>query len=301
MTRMRAAVVSAWSPLHVNDAEIPAINEDEVLIAVCTSSVGAVDRELCAGASSASLPIVPGMDVAGVVAGVGSRVTRFRVGDEVWCVAGDLRHRTMGAWSEFVSAAECRVGFRPTNLTFDEAGALPLVGLTALQAVRRGMLMPGNVALVLGGSGGVGVCAVQIARAFGASKVYATCSSKNIDLLRSLGAVPINYQTHDCWDDLDLDLDFVLDTVGEPGTLDKASKCLRPDGHFVSIVTSSDLGDDHRPPFNTHFICATCDDSNDLDELKALCEANELSVPIQAIFDLDDLPKALTLSPPLPR
>mmetsp|Transcript_9671 Transcript_9671/g.31013 ORF Transcript_9671/g.31013 Transcript_9671/m.31013 type:complete len:350 (+) Transcript_9671:84-1133(+) len=309
---MKAAVLKGWmgeeleaSALGVE--ELPWAEEcgvEDVEIAVVSSSVNPVDWKFCSGKLASRLPVsafpfVPGMDVAGVVTRTGERATRFKPGDEVWCDAvarnGDRTMR-MGAWADRIVVPEFRVGLKPSNLPFEVAGALPLVGLTALQAVRRGGLMPGATAIVLGGSGGVGACVVQIAKSFGAAKIYATCSAANADLVRSLGAEPVDYRAA-AWSDVVQRADLVVDTVGEPGTLEKAARVLHPvHGHFVSIVLSRSPSFDKTKLPNAHFIVTNNDDSNDLDELKALCEAGELHVPLHARFPLARLPDALKLS-----
>src|SRR5437588_10337189 len=119
--------------------------------------------------------------MAGRVAGVGRNVTQFKPGDDVF---GEVH----SAYAEYVSVAEDRIGTKPTNLTFEQAAAVPLAGVTALQGLRdKGRVQPGHQVLINGASGGVGTFAVQIAKALGA-EVTAVCSTRNVDIARSLGA-----------------------------------------------------------------------------------------------------------------
>ena len=172
------------------EVDRPDIGGDEVLIRVHGAGVDRGVWHLMTGLPyvgrlafglQAPKTAVPGMDLAGVVAAVGDHVTRFRPGDEVFGIG-------KGAYAEYARAAEAKLAPKPTNLTFAQAAAVPISGLTALQAVRdHGEVSAGDRVLIVGASGGVGTYAVQLAKAFGAH-VTGVCSSGKVDLVRSLGA-----------------------------------------------------------------------------------------------------------------
>ncbi|MET0425998.1 MAG: NADP-dependent oxidoreductase [Actinoplanes sp.] len=195
----------------------PPVGPDTVRIRVRAAGVNPVDHVIRAGhlrgAYPHHTPLIPGWDVAGVVDQVGPAVTRYAVGDEVMAYA---RKDTvqMGTYAELVSVNERAVAHKPAALTFAQAGALPLAGLTAFQSLTAVGIGPGDVVLVHAAAGGVGHLAVQLARALGAAKVIGTASPGNHDFLRSLGAVPVEYG-----DELPKQL---ADVVGGDGRVDAA-------------------------------------------------------------------------------
>ena len=174
----------------------PQVGPDTVRIRVRAVGVNPVDGAVRAGHLQAAyphhLPLIPGWDVAGVVDQVGPAVTRFAPGDEVMAYARkeSIHH---GTYAELVSVTERAVAHKPPALSFSEAGALPLAGLTALQALTAAGVGPGDVVLVHAAAGGVGHLAVQVARALGVARVIGTASTANHDFLRSLGAEPVEY------------------------------------------------------------------------------------------------------------
>lgn len=199
------------------DVERPEPGESEVLIRVHASSVNPADwltmvgRPVVArlefGLLRHKRPI-PGKDVAGTVTAVGSKVTRFRPGDEVY---GELAG---GAYGEYVIATADVLAAKPANLGFAEAAAVPLAGITALQGIRdRGRVRAGQRVLVNGASGGVGTFAVQIARSLGA-QVTGVCSTRNLELVRSLGAVEVVDYTREDFTRADQRYDMIFDLVG---------------------------------------------------------------------------------------
>jgi NADPH:quinone reductase-like Zn-dependent oxidoreductase len=176
--------------LELQEIEKPAVKDGEVLIRVHATSVNPADWHLMTGTpylmratSGLSKPKSQrlGLDMAGRVDAVGRNVTGFQPGDEVFG-AHD------GAYAEYAAAPEGRIALKPANLTFEEAAAVPVAGLTALQGLRdKGHVRPGQKVLIIGASGGVGTFAVQLARSFGAD-VTGVCSTRNLDRVRSLGA-----------------------------------------------------------------------------------------------------------------
>jgi NADPH:quinone reductase-like Zn-dependent oxidoreductase len=194
---MRAIVYRTYgSPdvLKLEEVAKPTPRDDEVLIHVYTAAINAADWHLLtADIFLVRLNVgllkpkhqILGADVAGRVEAIGRTVTQFQPGDEVF---GDLSLSGRGAFAEYVCAHEDALVAKPANLTFEEAAAVPLSAVTALQALRdKGQIQPGQKVLIHGASGGVGTYAVQLAKAFGA-EVTAVCSTRNVDLVRSLGA-----------------------------------------------------------------------------------------------------------------
>jgi NADPH:quinone reductase-like Zn-dependent oxidoreductase len=176
--------------LELQEIEKPAVKDEEVLIRVHATSVNPADWHLMTGKPYVMRPTTGlskpknqllGLDMAGRVEAVGRNVTRFQPGDEVFG-AHD------GAYAEYAAAPEGRIAFKPANLTYEEAAAVPVAGLTALQGLRdKGHVRSGQKVLIIGASGGVGTFAVQLAKSFGA-EVTGVCSTRNLDRVRSLGA-----------------------------------------------------------------------------------------------------------------
>jgi NADPH:quinone reductase-like Zn-dependent oxidoreductase len=177
------------------------------------------------------LPLILGHDVAGVVVGVGSRVRRFKQGDEVYARPPDGR---IGAFAEFIAIRENDVAIKPRALSMEEAASIPLVGLTAWQAlIERAHLKHGQKVLIHAGSGGVGTFGIQLAKHVGAT-VATTTSTANVDLVRSLGAdIVIDYKKQDFTDVL-RDYDVVLNSLDKV-TLEKSLRVLKPGGQLISI------------------------------------------------------------------
>jgi NADPH:quinone reductase-like Zn-dependent oxidoreductase len=182
--------------LSLRELPDPLLSPDGVLIDVRAAGVNPVDYKIregyLRGLFPHHTPLIPGWDVAGVVAAVGPAVTAFAAGDEVYAYA---RKDTVqsGTYAERVVVADRAVARKPAGLSFAQAGAVPLAGLTALQSLREVGVHSGDTVLVHAAAGGVGHFAVQIARAMGAGRVIGTASGGNHDFLRSLGAQPLAY------------------------------------------------------------------------------------------------------------
>lgn len=190
---MKAAVYTRYGPpvvVKITEVAKPVPNDKEVLIKVRAASVNPLDWHFMRGTpyvvrigAGLRKPKITqlGVDVAGEVAAVGGNVTQFKPGDAVFGV-------TRGAFAEYVCAIENKLALKPANLSFEDAAAVPVAAITALQGLRdKGRIQPGHQALVDGASGGVGSFAIQIAKSFGA-EVTAVCSTRNVDRARSLGA-----------------------------------------------------------------------------------------------------------------
>jgi alcohol dehydrogenase len=181
------------------------------------------------------LPLVLGNDLAGVVFDVGAQVTRFKKGDAVYARVDKNR---IGTFAEFAAVPERAVALKPTNVTFEEAASLPLVSLTAWQAlVEIGRLAANQRVLIHAGSGGVGSVAIQLARHLGAT-VFTTVGKRNVDLVKRLGAdVAIDYRS-ERFEKVATDCDVVLDSAGGD-TLVRCFKCVKPGGVVVSINSNT--------------------------------------------------------------
>jgi NADPH:quinone reductase-like Zn-dependent oxidoreductase len=224
-----AAVVRA------GDVPDPELREDDVLVQVHAAGLNLLDSKIRNGEFKRilpyPLPLVLGHDAAGIVVRVGSRVRRFKPGDEVYARPADGR---IGAFAELIAINEEDVAVKPKALTMEEAASIPLVGLTSWQAlVERANLKQGQKVLIHAGSGGVGTFAIQLAKHIGAT-VATTTSTANVDLVRSLGAdVVIDYKKEDFSDVLS-GYDVVLNSL-DKRTLEKSVRVLKPGGQLISI------------------------------------------------------------------
>jgi len=213
----------------------PHLQENDVLVQIHAAGVNVLDSKIRNGEFKSflryRLPIILGHDVAGVVVGVGSRVRRFKPGDEVYARPADGR---IGGFAEFIAIAEDDVAIKPKALTMEEAASIPLVGLTGWQAlIERANLKRGQSVLIHAGSGGVGTFAIQLAKHAGAT-VATTTSAVNAGLVRSLGAdVVIDYHKDDFAQVL-RDYDVVLQSLDKV-TLEKSLRVLKPGGQLISV------------------------------------------------------------------
>jgi NADPH:quinone reductase-like Zn-dependent oxidoreductase len=235
---MKAFVYEKYGPpetLRIAEVDKPAPNADEVLVKVLAVSVNAADWHMVRGKplfSRATLGLlrpkqkILGVDVAGQVEAVGSGVTRFKPGDEVYA---NLLDHGYGGFAEYVSAPVNVMALKPANLSFDDAAAVPMAAVTALQGLRRhGEPQPTQQVLINGASGGVGSFAVQLAKASGA-EVTAVTSTRNLELVRSLGADHVvDYTTSD-FARGGRRYDRILDTVGNRSVPD-LRRALAPGG-----------------------------------------------------------------------
>jgi NADPH:quinone reductase-like Zn-dependent oxidoreductase len=234
---MKAIVQNAYgSPDVLSLAEVaqPAVKENEVLVRVKAASLNAGDVFTLRGSPWLTRLMVGfprpknhilGWDMAGVVDAVGSSVTQFRPGDEVYASCSS-------ALAEYVSVAEETLAAKPANLTFEQAAALPTAALTALLGLRdAGKLQAGQKVLINGASGGVGTFAVQIAKAFGA-EVTGVCSTRNVEMVKSLGADYVVDYTRDDFTKNGVHYDLILDNVASRSFSDLRS-ALSPQGKII--------------------------------------------------------------------
>src|SRR5216117_1167764 len=240
---MKAFVVDRYkskSAVRLGEMPEPEVRDDDVLVQVHAASLNQLDSKIRDGEFKLilpyRLPLILGNDVAGVVVRVGSNVRRFKLGDEVYARPHKDR---IGTFAEFISMNEDDVALKPKELTMEEAASIPLVGLTAWQAlIERANLKKGQKVVIHSGSGGVGTFAIQLAKHVGAT-VATTTSTANIDLVKSLGAdVVVDYKKED-FEKVLRDCDLVLNSLGKD-TLKKSLRVLKPGGKLISISRSEE-------------------------------------------------------------
>ncbi|NUG22193.1 NADP-dependent oxidoreductase [Acinetobacter lactucae] len=233
---MKAAYISRYGT--INDVQIgeqpkPSIKENTVLVKIHATSINPLDLRVVEGEFKAILPLkfpfILGNDFAGTVVQIGENVTSFKVGDEVYA-----RTDLSGAFAEYTLVEESSLSLKPKNLSMGSSASLPLVSLTAWQAlVEIAKIQPGQKVLIHAGSGGVGTIAIQLAKHLGAT-VATTTSGKNFRWVRELGAdIVIDYKTTDFENEIK-DFDLVLDTQGGK-ILEKSLNVLKRGGRVISI------------------------------------------------------------------
>jgi NADPH:quinone reductase-like Zn-dependent oxidoreductase len=278
--------------LSLRDLPEPKVGPGEIRIRVVRAGVNPVDWKVMSGGLDGLMdtvfPVVPGWDVAGVVEAVGIDSPEFRVGEEVVAYARrDVVHG--GTFAELVTVNVRSVARKPAGLSWDEAGGLPLAGLTALQSLDRLGVSSSDTVLVHGGAGGVGALAVQISEARGA-RVIATASPANHDFLAGLGAAPVAYgdgvveRVRAIAPD---GVDVVVDFVG--GVLDATTGVLAPGGRHASIADSTVV-----EAGGSWFWVRPSGEG--LAELGRLVDAGQLRVPVARVLPLEELPAAFALS-----
>lgn len=269
----------------------PEPKEDEIRVRVVAAGVNPVDALIRSGVFAkffhSKLPLVPGYDISGTVQRVGSKITKFKVGDPVYAYLG---LKEGGGYAEYAVASENEAAAKPQTLNFIEAAAVPVVGLTAWQAlIDNAHLSAGQTVLIHGGSGGVGTFAIQIAKAKGA-KVIATASAQNQDLLKQLGAdVAIDYATTR-FEDVAKDVDVVLDSVGGD-TLARSYAVVKKGGYLVSLVAQPTAVE-----LEAHGIHGAAinvqPNAPELTELGKLIDQKKIKVIVSQVLPLADAGKA---------
>ena len=235
---MKAFIVDRYGNadrMRSSEVPDPQMREDDVLIEIYAAGVNPLDSKIRNGEFKLllpyRLPFILGNELAGVVVRVGSRVRQFKPGDDVYARTDKNR---IGTFAQFIAVSEQDVAIKPKSLTMEEAASIPLVGLTAWQAlVEMAKLKKGQKVLIHAGAGGVGTFAIQLAKHLGAT-VATTTSSANIDLVKRLGAdIVIDYKK-DAFENVLHDCDVVLNSLDE-ATLKKSVQVLKPGGKLISI------------------------------------------------------------------
>jgi NADPH:quinone reductase-like Zn-dependent oxidoreductase len=284
----------------------PEIADNEVLLRVHAAGLDRGTWHLMRGLPYPIRPVsgirrpknpVPGLDVAGTIVAVGSAVTRFSVGDEVFGIS-------RGSFAEYAAAREDKLARKPVNLAFEQAAVVPVSALTALQGVRDvGRVEQGQKVLIIGASGGVGTYAVQLAKAFGA-EVTGVCSTAKLDLVRSLGADHVIDYTRDDWADGAHHYDLILDIAGNPA-LSRLRRALTPSGTAVIVGGeqggnwTGGLGRQLRALALSPFIrqrltmFISRERASDLERLTELIEAGKVTPSLDRTYPLDQVPEAM--------
>ncbi|PEP72334.1 NADPH:quinone reductase [Bacillus wiedmannii] len=234
---MKAMIIDKYGKVPMRMAEVPTpeINEYEVLAEIHAASINPIDFKIRDGKVKMLLkyemPLILGNDFSGVIVKVGSKVTNFKVGDEIYARP---RKNKIGTFAEYIAIHEDDIALKPKNLSFEEAASIPLVGLTSYQALHDIMhLQKGQKILIHAGSGGVGTFAIQLAKIMGAT-VTTTASEAGANLVKSLGADEIiNYKTEK-FEEILKDYDAVFDTIGGT-TLEKSFNIIKSGGNIVSV------------------------------------------------------------------
>ncbi|MBF2014801.1 MAG: NAD(P)-dependent alcohol dehydrogenase [Rivularia sp. T60_A2020_040] len=295
---MKAMVIREYGSadvLRYEEVEAPKIKPDELLVKVHAAAVNPVDWKIREGMlkiiTGNKFPMILGFDLAGVVVEVGSQVSGFQVGDQIYGSLGIPG----GAYAELAAVPQKVAAVKPKNISFEEAAALPVAALTALQSLRdKANIQSGQKVLVNGASGGVGIFAVQIAKALGA-EVTGVCSGKNIDFVKSLGADFLIDYTQQDFTQNQTQYDIILDAVGKQ-TFDNCKKVLKSKGvyvttlpnlqNIVSIGLTSLFGSQ-----KAKFILAQ-PNTSDLLYLNDLIETGKLRVVIDCTYPLQELAAA---------
>ncbi len=290
---MKAAILNQFGEaLKIENIDKPSPAEGEVLVKIMASGVNPVDFKLSQGYMKDSMPhefpIVLGWDMAGVVEENGHGARRYRVGEEVYAYARrPVLHA--GTFAEYIVIPESYLSKKPVNISFEEAGSIPLAGLTAYQSIfDAGKLKTDETILILGASGGVGSFAVQLAKYHG-SKVIGVASAKNHAYLNEIGAdACIDYEEEDVADAVNKlengGVALVFDAVGGDMT-QIGEKCLGNDGRLVSIASQGDKLD-KKTNFKFVFVEPN---SRQLDHIREIVEAGNLKVRLQQVYGLEDI------------
>jgi NADPH:quinone reductase-like Zn-dependent oxidoreductase len=237
---MKAVVIHKYgSPevLQYEEVAQPKIKPDHILVRVRAAGINPLDWKIRKGMlrliTGNSFPLILGSDFSGDVVEVGSGVTQFKPGDAVYANVGV----NGGAYAEFATAPEKSAAIKPTNMSYEEAASVPVAGVTALQSLRDlGNIKPGDTVLINGASGGVGTFAVQIAKAIEA-EVTAVCSTKNFELVKSLGANrTIDYHEQDFTQEK-AQYNIIFDAVGKR-SFSQCQKVLKPAGIYITTLPS---------------------------------------------------------------
>jgi len=322
MIRMKAVIAEQFGGaevLEIDDVPVPRVGPNGVLVQLHAASVNPVDWKLRQGLLHAVrpvvFPVIWGCDLAGVVTEVGPSVTLFKPGDEVYGMKDGYVGKTYrGTYAEYVVAPEKSLAAKPGNLSFEEAAAVPLTALTAWQAmVNQGKLKPGQRVLIHAGAGGVGVMAIQIAKAFGAY-VAATGSTRNQDFLRKLGAdLAIDY-TREKISRIRPKFDLVLDGIGKSVWAD-SFRALKAGGRLVTLTLPTPRESAGKLKFFAMAIPALVfgiargliggkrllftrvkPRGGELEKISALIEAGKIRPVVEKVFSLEQIAEGHRLS-----
>src|SRR5438034_5833402 len=291
---MKAVVIHEYGGpevLKYEDIPRPEPKDDQLLIRVIAAGVNPVDGMIRSGMfakeGNRAFPIILGGDIAGVVEKVGNKITKFKAGDPVFAY---VSLDNSGGYAQYALVTEREAAPKPKSLTYVEAAAVPVVALTAWQAlVDTAKLSGRQTVLIHGGSGGVGSFAIQIAKARGA-KVFATASTPNQDSLKQLGAdVAIDY-TKQKFEDIAKDVDVVLDSVGKD-TLARSYGVVKKGGFIATLVSRVDQAELDIPGIRGESISVK-PDGTELAEIAKLIEEKKIKPIVSQVLPLTEAVKA---------
>jgi NADPH:quinone reductase-like Zn-dependent oxidoreductase len=319
---MKSAIADTYGGpevMQLDDVPVPRVGPNGLLVRIHASSVNPVDWKLRKGLLRAvrdvRFPVIWGADLSGVVAEAGAAVTLFKPGDEVYGFKDGYVAKTYrGTYAEYAVVPETALALKPAGLSHEEAASVPLAALTAWQAlVKQGRLKRGDRVLVHAGAGGVGIFAIQIAKAFGAY-VAATASSRNQDFLRELGAdLAIDYQSQKL-EEQGASYNLVLDGVGK-AVWRSSFAVLKPGGRLVSLLVPVP----ERPVGKLYFLAAAASQiaihtarallsgkmlrftmakprGGELEKITALIEAGKICPVVQQVYPLEQIAEAHRVS-----
>jgi NADPH:quinone reductase-like Zn-dependent oxidoreductase len=310
---MKAIIYNDYGPPHVltcEEIERPTPGDNEVLIKVRSASVNPLDWHFVRGIPY-FLRMISGLrkpknarlgvDVSGQVEVVGRNVTQFKPGDEVFGTC-------LGAFAEYACSQENKLALKPARLTFEQAAALPVAAITALQGLRdKGRIQPGQKVLIIGAAGGVGTFAVQIAKFYGA-EVTGVCSTRNVEMVRSIGADHVVDYTKSDFTQGDQRYDIILDNVGNRSFGDcrrvmtakgilvsnGGGSLSENDGSLIGPLTGSIPALVSSLFMNQKFVTLMASTTNvELTVLKELVDAGKLTPVIDRSFGLTEVPEAI--------
>ncbi len=306
---MKAITQDGYGPantLKLTEIDRPVPGDDEVLVRVHAAGMDPGVWHLMTGLPYLMRVIgygfrkpktrVRGRDVAGTIEAMGDKISQFQCGDSVYGICE-------GSFAEYATLRQNRLAHKPGNLTFEQAAAVPISGLTALHALRKGNVKPGQHVLIIGASGGIGTFAVQLAKASGAI-VTGVCSTSKMDLVRSIGADRVIDYTSEDFTNSPRDYDLILDAAGNR-PLSHLRRALAPHGTLVIIggeVGGSWFGGIDRPlraamlsPFVHQTLSGLMpdEDSKDLNVLRELIEAGKVTPVIDRSYPLIQTAEAL--------
>ncbi|CAH0418838.1 NADP-dependent oxidoreductase [Periweissella ghanensis] len=282
---MKAAQINAYgdaSQLFVAELPKPTVAADEVLVETYATSINPIDWKAREGMMQKmfpwKFPVVLGWDVAGVITEVGADVKTFKVGDEVFARPDIYQDGTRGSYAEYVAVRENQLAYKPANIDFKQAAAVPLAGMTALQILRKLEVGPGKKVLIQ--AGGVGIFAIQLAKLMGAY-VATTASAHNAEFVKGLGADEvIDYHTTKITDVLH-DYDAVYDMVS---AIDEGIAILKPTGKLITISGYPTPEQQAGPQtVESGYLAAT---GEDLAYLADLIRADKLQIVLDEEFPL---------------
>ena len=300
---MKAVIFNQYGSANVleyRDIDTPKIKPDEILVKISATSVNPVDWKMREGQlqllSGYNFPKKIGADLSGVVVEVGQQVTRFQPGDEVYTCLNPV---SGGACAEYAAVPAAIAALKPSTMTHEEAAAVPIAGLTALQSLfDLGQIRPGQKVLINGASGGVGTYAVQIAKLM-ETEVTGVCSTANLERVKQLGAdIAIDYTQVD-FTQQGTKYDIILDAVGKQ-TFYNCEKVLQPDGIYISTLPTPE---NILASAQTWFMSGKSaklvlarPNRRDLDALRDWIEAGKIQSVIDRVFSLSDIIEAHTYS-----